>query len=189
MNPEKVDRELQERRLSAILAADVVGYSRLMGADEEGTLQALKAHRRAGARPPWSRLCRRPQSCGRWANSSQGRDPVPARLRAQHRCDRSLPDTWLHPASRDAHAGAHPCLDQARRPLSTRPGRSSWPGPLAHVDPLLTTDRRRPPLDLTLGELMQGLRKPPLLNSIGFHNSLLVGEEWAEEVQIVRAGT
>jgi adenylate cyclase len=47
MSPEKVDSELQERRLSAILAADVVGYSRLMGADEEGTLQALKAHRRA----------------------------------------------------------------------------------------------------------------------------------------------
>ena len=31
---------LQERRLSAILAADVAGYSRLMGADEVGTLQA-----------------------------------------------------------------------------------------------------------------------------------------------------
>src|SRR5438067_821383 len=36
-----------ERRLAAILAADVAGYSRLMGADEEGTLAALKAHRRA----------------------------------------------------------------------------------------------------------------------------------------------
>ena len=34
------------RRLAAILAADVVGYSRLMGADEVGTLEALKAHRR-----------------------------------------------------------------------------------------------------------------------------------------------
>ena len=33
------------RRLAAILAADVVGYSRLMGANEEGTLAALKAHR------------------------------------------------------------------------------------------------------------------------------------------------
>ena len=32
-----------ERRLAAILAADVVGYSRLMGADELGTLEALKA--------------------------------------------------------------------------------------------------------------------------------------------------
>jgi TolB-like protein len=36
-----------ERRLTAILAADVAGYSRLMGADEEGTLAQLKAHRRA----------------------------------------------------------------------------------------------------------------------------------------------
>src|SRR5207253_7136097 len=35
-----------ERRLAAILAADVAGYSRLMGANEEGTLAALKAIRR-----------------------------------------------------------------------------------------------------------------------------------------------
>ena len=35
-----------ERRLVAILAADVAGYSRLMGADEVGTLAALKARRR-----------------------------------------------------------------------------------------------------------------------------------------------
>ena len=34
-----------ERRLTTILAADVVGYSRLMGADEAGTLAALKGHR------------------------------------------------------------------------------------------------------------------------------------------------
>jgi class 3 adenylate cyclase len=35
-----------ERKLAAILAADVVGYSRLMGNDEAGTLSALKACRR-----------------------------------------------------------------------------------------------------------------------------------------------
>jgi class 3 adenylate cyclase len=35
-----------ERRPVAILAADVAGYSRLMGTDEEGTLAALKAIRR-----------------------------------------------------------------------------------------------------------------------------------------------
>lgn len=33
------------RRLAAILAADVAGYSRLMGADEEGTLERLKTLR------------------------------------------------------------------------------------------------------------------------------------------------
>jgi class 3 adenylate cyclase len=38
--------ERVERRLTAILAADVAGYSRLMGADEEGALARLKAHRR-----------------------------------------------------------------------------------------------------------------------------------------------
>jgi class 3 adenylate cyclase len=39
------------RRLAAILAADVAGYSRLMGADEEGTLERLKAHLRVVVEP------------------------------------------------------------------------------------------------------------------------------------------
>ena len=38
--------ERVERRLTAILAADVAGYSRLMGEDEAGTLARLRAHRR-----------------------------------------------------------------------------------------------------------------------------------------------
>jgi adenylate cyclase len=38
--------ERVERRLAAVLAADVAGYSRLIGVDEEGTLARLKAHRR-----------------------------------------------------------------------------------------------------------------------------------------------
>src|SRR4051795_5320811 len=37
---------VQQRRLAAIPAADVVGYSRLMGLDEAGTLAALKSVRR-----------------------------------------------------------------------------------------------------------------------------------------------
>jgi adenylate cyclase len=40
-----------ERRLAAILAADVVGYSRLVGVDEEGTLERLRALRREVADP------------------------------------------------------------------------------------------------------------------------------------------
>ena len=39
--------ERVNRKLAAILAADVVGYSRLMGADEAGTLAALKQHRQS----------------------------------------------------------------------------------------------------------------------------------------------
>jgi len=35
-----------ERRLTAILAGDVAGYSKLMGADEEDTLTRLNVHRR-----------------------------------------------------------------------------------------------------------------------------------------------
>jgi adenylate cyclase len=41
-----VTNQAVERRLAAIMAADVVSYSRLMGADEVGTLRSLKAHRR-----------------------------------------------------------------------------------------------------------------------------------------------
>ena len=47
--PSRVGKDMPnarvERRLTAILAADVAGYSRLMGVDEEGTLSKLKAHR------------------------------------------------------------------------------------------------------------------------------------------------
>src|SRR5262245_3714014 len=38
--------ERVDRRLAAIFAADIAGYSRLMGADEEGTLRQLKAYRK-----------------------------------------------------------------------------------------------------------------------------------------------
>lgn len=38
--------ERAQRRLAAIVAADVAGYSRLVGQDEEGTLRALRSHRR-----------------------------------------------------------------------------------------------------------------------------------------------
>ena len=41
-----------QRRLVAIVAADVAGYSRLMGADEEGTIAALRDHRLEVIDPP-----------------------------------------------------------------------------------------------------------------------------------------
>ncbi len=43
-----------ERKLAAILAADVVGYSRLMGEDELGTLERLKSLRKELVQP---RIC------------------------------------------------------------------------------------------------------------------------------------
>jgi adenylate cyclase len=43
------------RRLVAILAADVAGYSRLMGRDEQGTLIRLKAHRAERLEPTLAR--------------------------------------------------------------------------------------------------------------------------------------
>ena len=43
--------ERAQRRLAAVLAADVVGYSRLMEEDESGTLAALKARRKQVLEP------------------------------------------------------------------------------------------------------------------------------------------
>src|SRR5688500_12058781 len=45
----------EQRKLAAILAADVVGYSRLMGRDENGTLARLKAHRTERLEPTLAR--------------------------------------------------------------------------------------------------------------------------------------
>ena len=68
------------RRLTAILAADVVGYSRLMGMDEEGTLARLLAHRRElvdpriitpeWRRPIGSRRQRGKRNCN-WAQTTE----------------------------------------------------------------------------------------------------------------------
>src|SRR5438045_4557470 len=48
-------RQQVERQLVAIIAADIAGYSRLMGADEEGTLAKLKAYRRELIEPSITR--------------------------------------------------------------------------------------------------------------------------------------
>ena len=52
-------KDRAQRRLAAILAADMVGYSRLMGADEEGTLARLKAHRNHVLDPKITEHCGR----------------------------------------------------------------------------------------------------------------------------------
>ena len=56
-----------DRKLAAILAADVVGYSKLMEQDEKGTFDRLKSDRKELfepeiARPPWTDF----QGHGRW---------------------------------------------------------------------------------------------------------------------------
>ncbi len=51
-------QERVERRLAAVMAVDVAGYSRLMGEDEEGTHAAFKAVRRELADPKIRRASR-----------------------------------------------------------------------------------------------------------------------------------
>src|SRR5262249_7509424 len=43
---DRMPEDRVDRRLAAIFAGDIAGYSRLMGTDEEGTLRQLKAHRK-----------------------------------------------------------------------------------------------------------------------------------------------
>jgi adenylate cyclase len=45
ISPVSTTSDKPERRLAAIFAADVAGYSRLMGQDEAGTLRSLTSHR------------------------------------------------------------------------------------------------------------------------------------------------
>ena len=57
----------ETRKLAAIMAVDVVGYSRLMGEDEFGTATAVREHRKAaapivaglaaGSSRPWATVC------------------------------------------------------------------------------------------------------------------------------------
>ena len=63
--------ERLQRRLAAILSADVVGYSRLMGLDEADTLSGLNALRRS-ADPPLAPV-------GRWPPADQLSDRRPDR--------------------------------------------------------------------------------------------------------------
>jgi hypothetical protein len=76
----------QTRRLAAILAADVAGYSRLMGADEEGTLEGLKALRHELIDPkvaePMARQARQGNPITRRART-RGRRGGAARRRAR----------------------------------------------------------------------------------------------------------
>ena len=77
-----------ERRLAAILAADVAGYSRLMGADEEGTLDHFKAHLRELIDPKIREhrgALSKPQATGCWSNfrASSILCAAPSRLSAE----------------------------------------------------------------------------------------------------------
>src|ERR1700747_3051836 len=87
------------RRLAAILAADVAGYSRLMGADEEGTHERLKAHLREVVEPQicdhHGRIVKTPATAY-WRNSSASSMPRDA----QPTSSRQWPTaSWISPKS------------------------------------------------------------------------------------------
>ena len=135
----------QTRRLAAILAADVAGYSRLMGADEEGTLERLKAHApradrsedRRASRPdrqdhrrrPAGRVCQR-RRCGalrgrgaarRWPSANA---EVPADSRIEFRIGINLGDVIVEERR-------HLWRRRQRRGAA----RSAWPSPAGSASP------------------------------------------------------
>src|SRR5437660_9280637 len=79
----------QTRRLAAILAADVAGYSRLMGADEEGTLERLKlraASLSIRKSPNTTAASSRPPATACWWNLPASSMRCCARSRCSRRC-------------------------------------------------------------------------------------------------------
>jgi hypothetical protein len=70
-----------ERRLAAVLAADMAGYSRLMEIDERGTLARLMTHRSELIDPSGAASSRRPATA-----SSSSSSPSPTPCAARSRC-------------------------------------------------------------------------------------------------------
>ena len=91
-----------ERRLAAVLAADMVGYSRLMEADEAGTLARLKTHRLELIDPAIAKnraaSSRRPATACWWsstASSSGARAPPRSSSRMARRNADVSPARWI----------------------------------------------------------------------------------------------
>jgi len=77
------------RRLVAILAADVAGYSRLMGTDKEGTHGSFKAHLRELLNPKIAEpqaASSRPPATACWRNLGASSMRCPPRLQCNKRC-------------------------------------------------------------------------------------------------------
>ena len=145
--------QLVERRLAAILAADVAGYSRLMGADEEGTLARLKAlrrelhrseiaeHQAASSRPPatacWSslpassmRCAARSRCSAAWPSAMPGARGRAASIAHRHQSRRRHRRGRRHLRRRRQYRGAARSPGRTRRDLrfghvcATRSGNS-----------------------------------------------------------------
>src|SRR6187399_1033092 len=107
-----------DRKLAAILAADAVGFSRLIGADEEGTLDRLNSIRRElsipPSRPAMAEYSRTPETgfwlCTpiliRWRPAADG-DGVRPALRIEGSA-RSKGDEFLCPSTRGWRRGGEP---------------------------------------------------------------------------------
>src|SRR5262245_9435973 len=96
-----MSEHLPRRRLAAILAADVVGYSRLMSADEEGTLRArlpqLPVELGASQLRTRFGLVQAGASCGAAAqrNEQGSRNDMPPRLHVRQNGLKLLRPLWL----------------------------------------------------------------------------------------------
>ena len=151
-----------ERRLAAILAADVAGYSRLMGADEEGTLARAEGDRARADRPEDRRASR--------AHRQDHRRRPPGRIRQRRRCGalrgrgaaRRWPSATPSPG-REAHRVPH--RHQSRRhhhrrrttssaTASTSPrGSKPWPSRAGSASSRAVRDQVRDRLDIAFEDL------------------------------------
>ena len=151
-----------ERRLAAILAADVAGYSRLMGADEEGTLAALQGaaprggrsqdrrasrpHRQNHRRRPAGRVRQR-RRCGALRGRGAARDG-----RAQRRRARQSGASNSASASMSATSSSRTATSSATASTSPR-GSKRWPSPAASASQRAVHDQVRDKLDVAFEDL------------------------------------
>ena len=96
-----------ERKLTAILCADVHGYSRLMGGDEEATLATLTAHRKIIDRLIEQHHGRFVNSAGEVCSTSTVKAATPSRSR--HGIKNLKQRIWFYCFARSDHAGYIGC--------------------------------------------------------------------------------
>ena len=139
-----------DRKLSAILAADVAGYSRLMGLDEEGTLARLTALRRDLFDPSVPAIAaassRRPAT-GCWPSSPASSTRCAARSRSRRKWPRGRPGRATTDASRSG-SGSMSATSSTRTATSSATASTSrrgWRGSPSPADLHLGARRRKMP--------------------------------------------
>ena len=151
-----------QRKLAAILAADVAGYSRLMGADEEGTLDAPQSAPPRADRPEDRRAPRPHRQDHRRRPPGRVRRASSTRCAARSRCKRGMAErnaaraetraSSSASASISATSSSRTATSSATASMSPR-GSKRWPSRAASASRRAVHDQMRGKLDFAFDDL------------------------------------